>query len=71
MPQLNKNKSERFIVKRTRTGQRLNDDEISPLGRKLMKIALEVELSDEFEFGEAEIESELQKRRGGYLTNAG
>lgn len=68
MPQLNTNQAENFTVKRTKIEQHLNDDEISPLGKKLMQIALEVERSNEPSFDEADIEKELEKRRGGYLT---
>lgn len=42
---------------------------MSPLGRELMKIAREIEESDEAAFDEEGIEKELAKRRGGYTED--
>ncbi|MEO6052216.1 MAG: hypothetical protein ABIP78_12925 [Pyrinomonadaceae bacterium] len=69
MPQTNLNKTEVFQIRQTKIKPFLSRREISPLGRKLMKIAKEIENSDEPAFGETDVERELEKRRGGYVEN--
>jgi hypothetical protein len=69
MPQLNTNRTERFSIKRTKTNLLFTENGMSPLGKKLMKIASEIEHSDEPVYDEADIEKELEKRRGGYVKN--
>jgi vacuolar-type H+-ATPase subunit C/Vma6 len=69
MAQTNLNKKEVFYVKPTQIRTVLSEKEMSPLGKKLMKIAKEIENSDEPAFDEADIERELEKRRGGFVRN--
>ncbi|MCY7376209.1 MAG: hypothetical protein LH472_09595 [Pyrinomonadaceae bacterium] len=69
MPQTNLNKKEVFHVKQTQIKPFLSEKEMSPLGRKLMKIAEEIESSDEPACSEADIERELEKRRGGFVED--
>ena len=71
MPQTNLNKKDVFYVKPTQIKTVLSEKEMSPLGKKLMKIAKEIENSDEPAFSEADIERELEKRRGGYPIKIG
>ena len=69
MPQLKNKKIEMFTVRRAELNTSLDEHDMSPMGRKLMKIAAEVENSDEPEMGEADIERRLQMGRGGYVRN--
>lgn len=69
MPQINPNKPEKFNIRRTSLNVVSAETEGSPLGKKLMKIASEIENSNEAAFGEVDIEQELEKRRGGYVKN--
>ena len=69
MPQTNLNKNDIFYIKPTQIKTVLDEKEMSPLGRKLMKIANEIENSDEPAFDETDIERELEKRRGGFVRN--
>lgn len=69
MAQTNLNKKEVFYVKQTQIKTVLDEKEISPLGRKLMKIAKEIETSDEPAFDETDVERELERRRGGFVRN--
>lgn len=69
MPQTNLNKNDIFYIKPTQIKTVLDEKEMSPLGRKLMKIAKEIENSDEPAFDETDIERELEKRRGGFVRN--
>ncbi len=71
MPQLNKNQKDAFRVRQTQIKPFLTEKEMSSLGRRLMKIAKEIENSDEPAFDEAAIEKELEKRRGGYSIENG
>lgn len=68
MPQTNVNKKAAFYVKPTQIKNIFSEKEMSPLGKKLMKIAKEIETSDEPAYGEDDIERELERRRGGYLS---
>ncbi len=69
MPQTNLNKKNAFHIKQTQIKPFLTEEEMSPLGRELMKIAKEIEDSDEPAFDEAGIERELEKRRGGFVED--
>ncbi len=69
MPQTNVNTKDAFYVKPTQIKTVFSEKEMSPLGKKLMKIAKEIENSDEPAFDEADIERELEKRRGGFVRN--
>lgn len=63
------NQPTEFPVRRTEVKTWLTEETMSPLGRELMKIAREIEASDELALSEEEIEKELQKRRGGYAED--
>ena len=69
MAQTNLNKKDVFYVKQTQINTVSSEKEMSPLGRKLMKIAKKIEESDEPSFDETDIEKELEKRRGGFVRN--
>ena len=69
MPQLKNKKIEMFTVRRAELNTSLDEHDMSPMGRKLMKIAAEVENSDEPAYSETDIERELEKRRGGYVAD--
>ena len=69
MAQTNLNKNDVFYVKQTQIKTVLSEKEMSPLGRKLMKIAKQIENSDEQAFDETDIEKELERRRGGFVRN--
>ncbi|MDT5122441.1 MAG: hypothetical protein QOC96_1923 [Acidobacteriota bacterium] len=58
-----------FPVRRTEIKTWLTEETMSPLGRELMKIAREVEASDEPALDEEDIEKELKRRRGGYAND--
>lgn len=47
----------------------LKDAEMSPLGRKLMKIAAEIDASDDPPMSEDDFDLELEMRRLGYTRN--
>ena len=63
------NQPTEFSVRRTVVKTWLTEETMSPLGRELMKIAREVEDSDEPALDEEDIEKELKKRRGGYAKD--
>ena len=69
MPQTNLKNKDIFYVRPTEIRTYSNEKDMSLLGRKLMKIAKEVENSAEPAFDEAGVEKELEKRRGGYVEN--
>jgi hypothetical protein len=48
----------------------LTAETMSPLGRELMEIALEIERSDEPLMTEEDVERDLSRRRGGYAPDA-
>jgi hypothetical protein len=52
-------------VRRTEIKTWLTEEMMSPLGRELMKLAREIEASDDAALDENEIEQELKRRRGG------
>ena len=45
------------------------EDTLTPLGRELLRLAREIEQSDEPALDEAAIERELSRRRGGYTPD--
>ena len=63
------NQPTEFTVRRTEIKTWLTEETMSPLGRELMKIAREVEASDEPALDEEDIEKELKRRRGGYADD--
>lgn len=65
MSQINSDHHDYPSVRQTEIKTWLTDETMSPLGIELMRIAREIELSDEPALDEKSIESELQKRRGG------
>lgn len=54
-----------FPVRRTEVKTWLTEESMSPLGKELMRLAREIEESDEPGLGEDEVEEELTRRRGG------
>ena len=66
MPPTKINRKLDFYVKPTHIKTVFSEKEMSPFGKKLMKIAREIEVSDEPGFDETDIERELAKRRGGF-----
>ena len=63
------NQPEELPVRRTEIKAWLTEETMSPLGRELMKIAREIEASDEPALDEEAIEKELKKRRGGHADD--
>jgi hypothetical protein len=61
----NLNLKDDFVAPRTDIKASLSFDSMSPLGKKLYKIAREIELSEESALSEHEIREELRLRRGG------
>ena len=70
MPVSNLNRKVKFEVRRTNVKTWLTPETMSPLGRELFEIAKEIEESDEPAFDEADIERELENRRGGFVSNS-
>ncbi len=66
MSQLKKIKSEAFEVRRAVLNTSTDPRDMSPLGRRLMKIAAEIDASDDPPMSEEDLERELRLRRGGY-----
>jgi hypothetical protein len=56
-------------VRRTEVKTWLTEETMSPLGRELMRLADEIQASDEPALDEEDIEKELNKRRGGYAED--
>ena len=69
MAQINPNLHEPPPVQMTNVKTWLTLEEMSPLGRDLMKIAEEIDNSDETPMDEEAIERELLKRKGGFSNN--
>ena len=63
------NQPAEFPVRRTEIKTWLTEETMSPLGRELMKIAREIEASDDLALDEEDVEKELKKRRGGYAED--
>lgn len=68
-PNLNSELTPVWPVRRTELKPWLAEESLSPLGRELLRLAREIEQSDEPEFDEAAIERELNQRRGGYIPD--
>jgi hypothetical protein len=68
MPQPNVNVKQPAVlaVRPTYVNPGLTEETMSSLGRELLKLAREIEASDEAALDEAGIERELQRRRGGF-----
>lgn len=69
MPTTNSNCQPEFEIRRTNVKTPLTPEATSPLGKELMKIAREIENSDEPAFDKIDVERELEKRRGGFVKN--
>lgn len=69
MPQLKNKATETFTVRRAKLNTSMDPRDWSPMGRELMRIAAEIEASDEPGMSEADLERELQLRRGGYIVD--
>ena len=68
-PNLNLEGTPDWPVRRTELKPRLADEALSPRGRELLRLAREIEQSDEPELDEAALEQELSRRRGGHTAN--
>lgn len=66
MPQLKNRKIETFTVRRAKLNTSDDPRDWSPLGRELMRIAAEIEASDEPGMTQEEIEERIKMGRGGY-----
>ena len=66
MPQRESTKVEPFVVRRTVLNTSNDPKDMSPLGRLLMKLAAEIDASDEPAMSEEDIERRLRLGRGGY-----
>jgi hypothetical protein len=66
MPQIKTNKPEKFTVRRAELNLSPNGYKMSPMGEKLMKIAMDIQNSDEPGLSEEDIEQRLKMGRGGY-----
>jgi len=64
MPQPNYNQENGAHIRQTQIKSFLREEEVSLLGRKLNKVAREIEDSDEPAFNEAAVEKEMGIRRG-------
>lgn len=69
MASTNQNLNERPPVQMTNVKTWLKKDNMSPLGRDLMRIAEEIDNSDEPPMDEEAIERELLKRKGGFSNH--
>ncbi len=54
------------LVRRAAVKETLTEEEMSPLGRDLVRISAEIEASGEELLSHEEIEREVRRRRGGY-----
>ena len=66
MPQLETSKVKPFVVRRAVLNTSTDPKDMSPLGRRLMKLAAEIDASDEPAMSEEDIERRLRLGRGGY-----
>ena len=69
MAQPSQNLNQQPAVRPTEVKSWLTAETMSPLGRELMELADEIEVSDETPMDEEAIERELIRRRGGYSPN--
>ena len=63
------NESEQPNVRRAQIPPNLNSENISELGRDLLQLSREIEDAGEVLTSEEELEQELARRRGGYMSN--
>jgi hypothetical protein len=63
------NESERPTVRRAQIPLDLNSENISELGCDLLQLSREIEDAGEVLTSEEELEHELSRRRGGYMSN--
>lgn len=66
MPEIRSKKNETFTVRRAELNISPNGYKMSPMGKKLMKIAMEIQNSDEPALTEEDIEQRLKMGRGGF-----
>ena len=66
MPQIKTRTPAKFTVRRAELNISPNGYKMSPMGEKLMKIAMEIESSDEPGLTEEDIERRIKMGRGGY-----
>lgn len=66
MQNVKRNESEPFKVRRAKLTPIPPEAERTPLGRALMKIVAEIDLSDDPPLSEEDLERELILRRGGF-----
>lgn len=69
MPQLKNRNPELFTVRRAVLNTSTDPRDMSPLGRELMKLAAEIDASDDPAMSEEDFERELQIRRGGFIRD--
>ena len=63
------NESEQPAVRRAQMPLELKPENISELGRDLLQLSREIENAGEVLTSEEELEHELARRRGGYMSN--
>jgi hypothetical protein len=66
MQRVKRNEAEPFKVRRAKLVPIPPEAERTPLGRELMKIVAEIDLSDDPPLSEQDLERELKMRRGGF-----
>ncbi|MDX6497762.1 MAG: hypothetical protein QOG23_1022 [Blastocatellia bacterium] len=69
MAEPSQNLNQQPPVRPTQVKSWLTTETMSPLGRELMEIAAEIDVSDDTPLDEEAIERELIKRRGGYSAD--
>jgi hypothetical protein len=69
MAEPSQNLNQQPPVRPTQVKSWLTTETMSPLGRELMEIAAEIEVSDDTPLDEEAIERELIRRRGGYSAD--
>lgn len=69
MAEPSQNLNQQPPVRPTQVKSWLTTETMSPLGRELMEIAGEIDVSDDTPLDEEAIERELIKRRGGYSAD--
>lgn len=65
MPEVKDKTTEMFTVRRAKLNTSMDPRDWSPLGRELMKIAAEIEESDDVPMSEADLERRLHMGRCG------
>ena len=64
------NENEQPTVRRAQIPPDLNSETMSELGRDLIQLSREIEDAGEVLTSEEELEQELARRRGGYMSNS-